>query len=146
MPLHASHMTGFKESTMIRMPFLLALSILAIAAGNLNAQFKPVQGVTGEVRGIVKSVDGDKNTVTVAVDGALFVKEQTLLIDKDARYQPCLGKAKAAAGEFESMFLNSMFQQMNFSAPVHGPVPLRLSSCIPLRDPIERAAQKMAHA
>jgi hypothetical protein len=90
-------MTGFKESPMIRMPFLLALSILAIAAGNLNAQFKPVQGVTGEVRGIVKSVDGDKNTVTVAVDGALFVKEQTVLIDKDARYQPCLGKAKAAA-------------------------------------------------
>ena len=35
--------------------------------------------------------------MTVAVDGALFLKEQTLLVDKDARYQPCLGKAKAAA-------------------------------------------------
>src|SRR5262245_31382555 len=89
--------TGSKEYPMIRMPFLLALCILAIGAGNIDAQFKPVQGATGEVRGIVKSVDGEKNTVTVTVNGALFLKEQTLVIDKGARYQPCLGRAKAAA-------------------------------------------------
>ena len=82
---------------MIRWLLLLGLSILVIDAGNLEAQFKPVKGVTGEVRGIVKSVDGSKNTVTVTVNGALFVKEQTLRIASDARFQPCLGKAKAAA-------------------------------------------------
>jgi flagellar protein FlgJ len=31
------------------------------------------------------------------------------------------GKAKSAAGEFESMFLNSMFQQMNTSVDGEGP-------------------------
>jgi len=31
------------------------------------------------------------------------------------------GKAKAAAGDFESMFLNSMFQQMNTSVGGEGP-------------------------
>ena len=31
------------------------------------------------------------------------------------------GKAKAAAGDFESMFLNSMFQQMNTSVSGEGP-------------------------
>jgi peptidoglycan hydrolase FlgJ len=31
------------------------------------------------------------------------------------------GKAKSAAGEFESMFLNSMFQQMNTSVDGDGP-------------------------
>ena len=31
------------------------------------------------------------------------------------------GKAKAAAGDFESMFLNSMFQQMSTSANGEGP-------------------------
>lgn len=31
------------------------------------------------------------------------------------------GKAKSAAGEFESMFLNSMFQQMNTSTDGDGP-------------------------
>lgn len=31
------------------------------------------------------------------------------------------GKAKSAAGEFESMFLNSMFQQMNTSVNGDGP-------------------------
>jgi hypothetical protein len=82
---------------MIRRHLLLGLSILVIAAGNLEAQFKPVQGTTGEVRGIVKSVDGTKNTVTVTVNGALFVKEQTLPIASGARFQPCLGRAKAAA-------------------------------------------------
>jgi hypothetical protein len=82
---------------MIRRPLLLGLSILVIAVGDLEAQFKPVKGVTGEVRGIVKSVDGSKNTVTVTVNGALFVKEQTLLIASDARFQPCLGSAKTAA-------------------------------------------------
>jgi flagellar protein FlgJ len=31
------------------------------------------------------------------------------------------GKAKSAAGDFESMFLNSMFQQMNTSVDGDGP-------------------------
>jgi peptidoglycan hydrolase FlgJ len=31
------------------------------------------------------------------------------------------GKAKAAAGDFESMFLNAMFQQMNTSVSGEGP-------------------------
>ena len=83
---------------MIRRPFVLGLSTLVVVAvtSNLCAQFRPLQGATGEVRGIIKSVDGTKNTVTVTVDGASFLKEQTLFIAKDARYQPCLGRAKAA--------------------------------------------------
>lgn len=90
---------------MIRMLFVLTLSILAIGTGNLDAQFKPVQGATGEVRGIVKSVDGDKNTVTVTVNGALYLKEQTVVIDKNARFQPCLGRAKSVADLKNGTFL-----------------------------------------
>jgi hypothetical protein len=71
--------------------------LMILCAGSTNAQFRPVKGVTGEVRGIVKSVDGDKNSVTVTVNGALYVKEQTLPIASNARFQPCLGRAKSAA-------------------------------------------------
>jgi hypothetical protein len=66
--------------------------VLAICAGNANAQLKPVKGVTGEVHGIIKSTDAEKSTVTVTVGD----KEQTLTITKDARFQPCLAPAKTA--------------------------------------------------
>src|SRR5262245_23520829 len=96
-PPHDTHLPASKESVMIHRPLLLCLSILVIAVGGVEAQFRPVKGVTGEVRGIVKSVDANKNAVTVTVNGALFVKEQTLPIASDARFQPCLGRAKSAA-------------------------------------------------
>ena len=41
------------------------------------------------------AVQGTPSTVTV--QGALFLKEQTVAIEKKARYQPCLGRAKSAA-------------------------------------------------
>lgn len=78
--------------------------VLVLGAGNANAQLKPLKEVTGEVHGIVKSSDAEKNTVTVKVGE----KEQTLTIAKDARFQPCLSPAKTVsalkAGTFVVLF------------------------------------------
>lgn len=77
---------------MIRM-LSVCVCTLVIFAGNARAQLPPLKGVSGEVHGIVKSTDAKKSTVTVKVGD----KEQTLIIAKDARFQPCLSPAKAPA-------------------------------------------------
>jgi hypothetical protein len=89
-----------KESVMIRMLVGCLFAIL-LFTGNARAQLPPVKGVTGEVHGIVKSMDAEKSTVTVKVGD----KEQTLTIAKDARFQPCLNPAKSAGDLKPGTFL-----------------------------------------
>ena len=61
--------------------FAAALCALAVCSGSLLAE---------EIKGKVKSVDADKGTITVTVDG----KDHTLMA-KDAKFSAASGKALA---------------------------------------------------